>query len=327
MIIFKKEQTDFKNAKSCHICNKEYNNKDVPVRDHCHVTGKYRGSAHTNCNLSYRLTNKIYVIFHNLRCYDSHLSMQEIGKFNKDIDIIPNNMGKYMTFMIDRNLIFLDSFQFMNQSLSNLANNLPKDGFYHTKKNEFVSNNLELITKKGVYPYNYMDDFNKFKEEGLPSIEKFYSKLTGEDISYSDYNHAKNVWKKFKCKTMGDYHDLYLKSDVLILADVFEKFRKTDKEYYNLDPAHYFSCPGFAWDAMLKMTDINLELITDIDIYQMVETGLRGGVSYIANRYSKPNNKYLSDYDKNKDSSYLMYLDANNLCGWAMSQPLPTGRV
>ena len=104
------------------------------MRDHCHVTGKYRGSAHTNCNLSYRLTNKIYVIFRNLRGYDSHLIMQEIGKFNKGINVIPSNMEKYMAFMIGRNLIFIDSFQFMNQSLSNLANNLPKDGFYHTKK-------------------------------------------------------------------------------------------------------------------------------------------------------------------------------------------------
>ena len=109
-----------------------------------------------------------------------------------------------------------------------------------------------------------------------------------------------------------------------MFSKILEK--KNGKEYYNLDLAHYFSCPGFAWDAMLKMTGINIELITDTDMYQMVETGLRGGVSYIANRYSKPNNKYLSDYDKNKDSSYLMYLDANNLYGWAMSQPLPTGR-
>ena len=134
MIISKKEKKkkDFKNAKSCHICNKEYKKGDVHVRDHCHVTGKYRGSAHANCNLSYRLTNKIYVIFHNLTGYDSHLIMQEIGKFNKDINVIPNNMEKYMAFMIDRNLIFIDSFQFMNQSLSYLTNNLPKDGFYHT---------------------------------------------------------------------------------------------------------------------------------------------------------------------------------------------------
>ena len=125
VIISKKEQNDFENAKSCHICNKEYNNKDVPVRDHCHVTGKYRGSAHTDCNLSYRLTNKIYVIFHNLRGYDSHLIMQEIGKFKNSINVIPNNMEKYMAFMIDRNLIFIDSFQFMSKSLSYLANNLP----------------------------------------------------------------------------------------------------------------------------------------------------------------------------------------------------------
>ena len=126
------------------------------MRDHCHVTGKYRGSAHTDCNLSYRLANKIYVVFHNLRGYDLHLIMQEIGKFNKDINVIPNNMEIYMASTIDRNLIFIDFFQFMNQSLSNLANNLPKDGLYHTK-NEFSSNNLELITKKGVYPYDYMD--------------------------------------------------------------------------------------------------------------------------------------------------------------------------
>ena len=182
-----------------------------------------------------------------------------------------------------------------------------------------------INNKKGVYPYDYMDDFNKFKEEGLPWIENFYSKLTCGDISNED-NHAKKVWEEFKCKTMGDYHDLYLKSDVLSLADVFENFRKTGKEYYNLDPAYYFSCPGFAWDAMLKMTGIYLELITDIDMYLMVEIGLRGGISYIANRYSKPNNKYMCDYDKDKESSYLMYLDANNLYSWAMSQPLPTGR-
>ena len=151
-------------SKMLNHVNKEYKKGDAPVRDHCHVTGKYRGSAHASCNLSYRLTHKIYVIFHNLRGYDSHLIMQEIGKFNKDINVIPNNMEKYMAFMIG-NLIFTDSFQFMNQSLSNLANNLPKDGFYHTE-NEFGSNNLELMTKKGIYPYDYMDDLINSKKKG-----------------------------------------------------------------------------------------------------------------------------------------------------------------
>ena len=173
------------------------------MRDHCPVTGKYRGSAHTDCNLSYRLTNTIYVIFYNLRGYDSHLIMQEIGKFNKDINVIRNNMKKYMAFMIDKNPIFIDSFQFMNKSLSDLADDLPKDSFYHIKM-EFGTENLELITRKCVYPYDYMDDFNKYKEEGLPSIEKFYSKLTSENISDCDYSHAENVWeKKMNVKQSG----------------------------------------------------------------------------------------------------------------------------
>ena len=127
------------------------NNEDVPVRDNCHVTRKYRGSAHTDCYLSYRLTNKIYVIVHTLRGYDSHLIVQEIGKFNNNINVIANNVEKYMAFMSHRNIIFIDSFQFMNKSLSDLANNLPKDGFYHTKKG-FGSNNLEIITKRVYVP-------------------------------------------------------------------------------------------------------------------------------------------------------------------------------
>ena len=170
-----------------------------------------------------------------------------------------------------------------------------------------------------------MGCFDQFKETELPQKIKNYSKLTDEYISDSGYERAKTVWKIFKCKTMGDYHALYLRTDVLILADVFENFRKTCMEYYNLDPVHYFSSPVFSWDAMLKKTGVNLELVTDIDIYQMAKKGLLGGISYIANRYSKPYNKYLNDYDKNKESSYLMYLDANNLYGWAMSQKLPTG--
>ena len=126
---------------------------------------------------------------------------------------------------------------------------------------------------------------------------------------------------------MGDYHDLYLKPDVLLLADVFEKFIKMCLNYYGLDPCHYFSSPGLSWDAMLKMTEVELELISDIDMHLFIEKGMRGGISYIAKRHSKANNKYTENYDDNKESVFIMYLDANNLYGWAMNQYLPYGRL
>ncbi|KAL9982414.1 hypothetical protein ACROYT_G004452 [Oculina patagonica] len=180
------------------------------------------------------------------------------------------------------------------------------------------------MSRKGIYPYDYMDSFDKFNAE-LPTKEEFYSILNNEHISDKDYKHAENVWKTFKIKNMGEYHDLYLKSDVLLLADVFESFRKTCLEYYKLDPCHYFTSPGLSWDAMLKMTDIKLELMTDVDMYQFIEKGMRGGISYIAHRYGKANNKYMKKYDEKAPSKYIMYLDANNLYGYAMSQYLPTG--
>ena len=124
---------------------------------------------------------------------------------------------------------------------------------------------------------------------------------------------------------MGEYYDLYLGSHVLLLTDVFENFRKTCMQCYKLDPYHYFTSPGRSWDAVLKMTNIKLELMTDIDMFQFIEKGMRGGVSYIANRYGKANNKYMKKCDEKAPSKYIMYLDANNLYGWAMSQYLPTG--
>ena len=144
-------------------------------------------------------------------------------------------------------------------------------------------------------------------------------------IANDEYDYAKKVWKAFNIETMGEYYDLYLKSDVLLLVDVFESFRKTCLQYYKLDPCHYFTSMGLSWDAMLKMTDIKLELMTNADMFQFIIKGMWGGVSYIANQYGKANNIYMKEYNEKVPSKYIMYLDANNLYSWAISQYPPTG--
>ena len=152
-----------------------------------------------------------------------------------------------------------------------------------------------------------------------------YSILNDQHITNEEYDHVRKVWKTFNIKTMGEYHDLYLNCDVLLLADVFESFRKTCLQYYKLDPCHYFTSPDLSWYAMLKMTNIKLELITNVDMFQFIEKGMHGGVSYIANRYGKANNKDMEEYNENVPSKCIMYFDANYLYCWAMSQYLPTG--
>ena len=166
-----------------------------------------------------------------------------------------------------------------------------------------------------------MDNWERFNEISLPDKESFYSSLNMENIDDIDYRHGNNVFKKFKLKNLGEYHDLYVQSDTLLLADVFENFRNMCIKVYELDPSHFLSLPGLAWQACLKKTNVKLGLLTDYDMLLMVEEGIRGGICHSIHRYAKANNKYMKDYDKK--SSYIQYLDANNLYGSAMSQKLP----
>ena len=197
-----------------------------------------------------------------------------------------------------------------------MVKNLSDNDFKYLSE-EFSGEFLELVKQKGLYPYEYMDSFKKFSENKLPDRCKFFSSLKDECISEKDYLKTNNIWNVFKMNTMGDYHDLYLK------ADVFEKFINTCLDYYGLDPCHYFSFPGLTWDAMLKMTRIELELISNIDMRLFIEKGMGGGISYMSKRHIKANNKYIECYDSSKESKYITYLDANNLYGWTMSQYLP----
>ena len=198
-----------------------------------------------------------------------------------------------------------------------LINRFPNTyNFCDNDLNKFI-----LLLRKGVYPYEYMDNWERFNETSLPDKESFYSSLNMENIDDIDYRHGNNVFKKFKLKNLGEYHDLYVQSNTLLLADVFENFRNTCIKVYELDPAHFLSLPGLAWQACLKKTNIKLELLTDYDMLLMVEEGIRGGICHMIHRHAaRANNKYMKNYDKNKESSYIQYLDTNNLCGWAMSQ-------
>ena len=227
-----------------------------------------------------------------------------------------------MAFTIDKNLVFIDSMLFMNSSLDSLVKNLPDNDFKYLSK-EFSGEFLRLVKEKLVYSYEYMDSFKTFSEDKLPDRSKFFSSLKDECISEKDYLKAADVWNVLKMSTMGDHHDLYLKTDVLLLGEVFEKFINTCLYYYGLDPCHYFSSPELSWDAMLKMNGIELDLIHDIDMHLFIEKGMRGGISYIVKRHGKTNNKYMECYDISKESIYISYFDANNLYSCPIGQYLP----
>ncbi|GBN96254.1 hypothetical protein AVEN_38661-1 [Araneus ventricosus] len=210
-------------------------------------------------------------IFHNLRNYDGHLIIQGLGKLqDHEISVIPNNMEKYISFSIRRRkenpvtLQFIDSFQLLNTSLQKLVENLDKSSC-------ISSPHRDLLLKKGIYPYEYMSSFDKFEETQLPPQSAFHSSLTNEGITEADYEHAQTVWKCFDIKNLGEYHDLYVKTEAILLSDIFENFRKLTQNFYQLDAAHMLTSPGLAWQAALKMTDVKLDLFTDINMHLFIE--------------------------------------------------------
>ena len=342
---------NFQTASHCHICEKEFEpglSRDSLVHDHDHLSGEYRACAHSSCNLQYQLSNRIPVIFHNLKGYDHHFIMQRIGHHTsyeykekdpetgiviksetryRKITCVPCNTGKYLSFGIGWNIKFIDSCLFLSGSLDDLVQNLVKSGsdtnFKLLKENFKGDHNL--LYRKSSFPYDYMDNFARFYETRLPPRAAFYNTLTKEWISDAHYEHAQNVWKSFACKTMLDYHNIYLKSDVCLLACVFENFRDQAMQYYELDPVHYLTLPGYSWDVMLHMTKAKIGLMQDLEMIKMVESGIRGGISMVTKKHAQANNPLLPSgyYNPEKPVTWLKYIDSNNLYGWGLSQPLP----
>ena len=268
-------------------------------------------------------------MFHNLSRYDAHLFIRELGAHTSDMEVIAKNKEDYISFsikvpvdsFIDRNgeekdklieLRFIDSFKFMSSSLDSLTKNLVRGRKKLFGFEDYSELQYDLHTRKGVYPYEYVNSWDRFNETQLPPISAFYSNLNMSPISGEDYQHAQRVWKEFGIRDLGDYHDLYLRTDVVLLANVFEAFTFRDSclRHYTLDPAHFYTSP------CLKHTGIRLELLTDPDMLLMFEQGIRGGITQAVRKYASANNKYMGDkFNPNKDTTYLQYLDANNLYG------------
>ncbi|KAL0809898.1 hypothetical protein ABMA28_002311 [Loxostege sticticalis] len=329
IIYDEEDQKNFERADNCYLCSHLL--IDDKVRDHCHFTGKYRGAAHSSCNLKFRIPKFIPVFFHNLSGYDCHLFIRELSSFPGEIKVIPKNKENYISFtkfiqISSTNFFavrFVDSFKFLGTSLEQLAKNLQQKDYINLRAYCDNESQFTLLRRKGVYPYSYMSNWQVYEEKNLPPIEKFYNNLTDEALSESDYDHAKNVWHCFNITNLGEYTDLYVKSDVLILSDIFEKFRKTCKINYDLDPAFYLTAPSLSFDAMLLKTKVKLELLSDLEMIRMIQKGIRGGICLCSKRYAKSNNHYQPNYDPSQPSRYLMYVDCNNLYGFAMCSYLP----
>ena len=278
---------------------KKIENKDMEITYKIKFIDKFRFKTMSLSKLVDNLTEDI----HGDKCVDCKSDPSYMKVIDEALIFRWFNCKKSYEKEINKELIerFASTYKFCNNDL-----------------NKFV-----MLLKKGVYPYEYMDGWDKFNETSIPSKESFYNNLTMENITETDYIHANNVFKTFKVNNLGDYHDLYVQSDTLLLANVFENFRKACIKTYELDPAHFISLPGLAWQACLKKTGVDLEFLTDYDMLLMIEEDIRGGICHAVHRYAKANNEYMKNYDKSKESSHIQYLDANNVYGAAMFEKLP----
>ena len=327
------EKEMFEEAVDCHICHKTLDDSRVP--DHDHLNGHFRGAAHSACNLNYNLKNlKIPIIFHNLKGFDSKMIMTDIGmmeeKWQKNLSVLVQNSEQFKSLSLG-GITFIDSLQHLPCSLDQLTKNLVNKGVspetfphLHMEFGHLPPEKFALLLRKGVFPYSWVDSPDKLLQSSLPSREAFFNDLSSEECSQQDYAHAQSIWREFEMETFQDYLELYLRTDVLLLADVMEGYQRLTLKNFDLEPLWYMTAAALTFDAALKFTGVTLELPTDIDMVNFLMKGVRGGLSYIAKRRSVANLPG-DNFDPSKPQQHLLYIDCNNLYGRALSKKMPVG--
>jgi hypothetical protein len=334
MKITKLQQEEFYACTSCPRCKKVFDENNKKVRDHCHISGKYRGPLCFKCNGHLRLKRRMLsVVFHNFKNYDAHIVIKHGLSCMKDwkLQVIPQSKEKFISLVVqipvDKTkkgkimyftIKFLDSYLFLSSSLSKLVSNLDSLPITNQLKKKYPLASDEIFQRKGVFPYSYFTSFSCLQEKRLPPKKAFYDDLNEEECSNEDYEHAQRAWTEFGCDTFEDYMLAYLYLDVLLLADVFEKFRQVCLKEDEIDPIHYFTLPSLSYSSAFKMTGETIHLLQDLEMYRMFERGIRGGLTFVNIHKAEA----MISEDENK-RVHLLYLDQNNLYGHSLCQPLP----
>ena len=337
MILTTQQQQEFDACTQCPKCNITFDdNAHKKVRDHCHITGKFRSALCHKCNSNLYITRRtLPVIFHNFKCYDAHQIIKHgLGKFSHwELDIIPQTKEKYMSltaripvdYTIEGKKVyfkieFRDSYQFMSSSLAKLVNNLDNLPFAEVLQRDYPNLTNDVVKRKGVFPYTYFNSLSRLQDSSLPPLKAFKNDLTGEECEEEDYRFAQRAWQEAGCQTFGDYLMVYLKLDVVLLACVFERFRQKTLEEDGLDPVHFVSLPGLSFMSAFKMTGERIDLLMDLEMYTFFERGIRGGMTFV-NKHLVRNETIT--HNNTELTQHLAYIDENNLYGNALRKPLP----
>ncbi|KAJ3632264.1 hypothetical protein MTP99_009279 [Tenebrio molitor] len=317
-----KHQLD--NEKRCYYCDEEL--KDDSHAYHYELTGEFVGVVHKACKLQAKLPDFIPVVLHNQSKFGVHFLLKDYSNSREFVFFDGDNEAKFgfkRNFQNRIKLQFIYSHLLMDESIEKLGDILSDSKKYSLKEQFPLEENFNLMKTKNSFPHDHINSFEQFSEDSFPKKDGFYDRLHDEQISDANYRRSEQIWSTFNCRTIGDYFKLYLTSNVLLLQDIFENFRSFILEKYRLDPAHYFTIASLSWEAMLKYSKLELEVLQDKEIIDFIKLNIRGGLLQCSKRFAKANNQYCPGYDGNKPSTFIIYLDANNLAGYAMSQCLP----